>query len=360
MSSWAGFSSLEKGLTVSRGAEDLSQEEYQDTKRKITQKAKLRTDRRWPEKIVANLTAETLDGFIYQNVVAARLVMEFRAQGQGLLVVRDFDEENAAAREVVTAVNLPFHKVIRMPSAPDGLLPIDWFDEGVGPPVMSENPEWREGGWIGSELLLMPQMLDFDAVTASRFGALGPVFRMPREMKQKARQRLEARGIAKDDWFAVIDLNDGETSLALAEKIIGQHGGKALLRQQPAQDRPYMEGIFTIPAEEDDFEFRMAAIALARMFIGGDRYETTLASVFATPCAFVEGIAYERRVWNEGDIVLKGAGSPDKICRIVENLLGQSPVKTLGEETELSVRRGEVEAIPLTWPTSEPVVQFVD
>jgi len=343
---------------LSEGEEDFSDSRYQDAGRNITQLAKFRTERRWPEKIVANLTADTLDNFIYQNVVASRLVMGLVEQGVGLLVIRDFDEESRIARDAITSVNLPFHSELRIANPPEGLFPLDWFDEGHGAPVMSDHPEWEDGRWVAAELLLMPQMLDFDAVTAQDFGALGPLFWLPKTMWERAKTVLTGLGFDDDTWYGVVDVEALGLAQAAIEAIIEQGGRALVFSEIPAVTNN--ENVVCLPSKLETFETRMAAIAMASVVIGRDHYHTTLASAFTTPCALVEGTAYERRLWNAGDIYAQAGGEGPKVTGITRRLLDNGPKKTLAKSPEIKVHRGTLEAIPLRWPQAEPVIQFWD
>lgn len=342
---------------MSENKNDVSEDTYEQARRNITLLAKLRTERRWPEKVVANVSAANLDGFIYQNVVASRLVMGLKEQGVGLLVIRDFDTESTMARDAITSVNLPFHSELRVACPPDGLFPLDWFDEGHGAPVMSEDPEWQEGRWVASELLLMPQMLDLDAATAEGFGALGPLFWLPKSMWQRAKEALLSLGVAQDRWFAVLDLESDDLAQRAIE-VVRENGGQTLLLSQAISKHHEEEGIVILPQENEAFEVRMAAIALARFFVGRDHYYTTLASAFTTPCAMVEGANFERRIWNKGDWVCRTKCTAEELGKLIAAQIENSTLRTLEKAPEITVQRGSLEAIPLVWPKADPVVGF--
>jgi len=341
-----------EGFELSENQDD---KRYESARRNITEFADYRRNRRWPEKIVANLSAGDLDTFIYQNVVAARLVMELREQGEGLLVVRDFDKENAQARDAISSVNLPFHSELRLAPAPEGLFPLDWFDEGHGAPVMSDNPQWTDGRWMAAELLLMPQMLDFDAATAKDFGDVGALFLLPKDVKERVQGKLIELGLNGHAWIAVVDLEQPKLAEKAIAKIV-KTGGQAIVLGD-ASGVTSGAGIVVLPMDDDWFECRMASIAMARFMLGRDHYHTTLASAFATPCAMIEGEAYLRRIWRSSDIFVEGEATSATVGGIVEEFLQATKEDSLLSPLPVKFRRGELDCIPLIWPEAAPVIQ---
>lgn len=237
-----------------------------------------------------------------QNVVAASFVRRY-PQARALALLRDTAEAG-----ILLDCNPFIRCEMRMEGEVTGL--VDWFDIGFGAPVKCPDPNWVENKHINADVVFLPHMLSVPPARLEGFAEAPGYLCLPPSKQAELWPLLERAGLERERWFAVVQAG-GEGAEAKADPMsylpvvdaLLRRGGQVVRLGDPGEaalpDRP---GLFDLRAAPPPL--RVAAIAAARLVVGGDGTVATLASAFAVPCALTNAVGYGQRVWRPESIVL--------------------------------------------------------
>lgn len=255
-----------------------------------------------PECMVIVFGRGDLTTLAIQNVVAASFVRRYPGV-RPLALLRDTPEAGP-----LVDCNPYLRYEMRMEGEITGL--VDWFDIGFSAPVTCEAPEWTKGKYSSADIVFLPHMLSVPPARLDGFAEAPGCLRLPPSKQAALWSELEQAGLARDRWFAVMQAGgDGAAGLAdpqsyrpAIEALLDRGGQVVRLGSSDEPQLPALPGLMDFRGAPPPLQ--LAAIATARLAIGGDGTMVTLASAFAVPCGLTNSVSYGQRVWAPEAIVL--------------------------------------------------------
>ncbi len=281
-----------------------------------------------PFVIAAFVGCQALGDFVMNQIVAASVARAIPGSRLAL-VFRD----DRPYKSFITLCNPFVTKAVPIEADPANVFPLDWFDGGENVSGRPFDAAWYKDGYHNPDLVLTASMLD---IWGCHWPA--PGFRVPDELTPTLSQMLEARGVAKDGWFACLHMRedgyrwrlgqdpsrnvDPHDYLPMIRHIIDDLGGQVVRLGHPEMTPlPEMDGLIDLSRNADSFPEQAFAVSRARFFIGTDTGPTQLAAAFRTPAASTNALGIG--LWNDGDMVMfkkttDEAGAPISLEDLIE------------------------------------------
>lgn len=264
-----------------------------------------RIAKRRPESMVFVLGRGDLTTLAVQNVVAASFVRRYPG-ARPLALLRDTPEAGP-----LVDCNPYLRYELRMEGEITGLL--DWFDIGAAAPVKCPDPSWQENKHGFADIVFLPHMLSVAPSRLQGFAEAPGYLSLPPAKQAALWPALEQAGLKSGGWFAVIQAGgDGAeaqvepASYLPAIEMLLESGGQVVRLGGPDESSlPARPGLIDLRGTV--LPLQLAAIAAARLVVGGDGAVVTLASAFAVPCALTNAVSYAHRVWAPDAVVLAKA-----------------------------------------------------